>query len=70
MDRESMERLKLDRRLIRRRGWMSKEDLGRELAELPDVSHKVAPREETAASAESPEADAPPRGAPEAPPAD
>jgi len=43
MDRESMRRLRLDRRLIRRRGWLSEEDLERELAALPDVSHKIAP---------------------------
>ena len=43
MDRESMRRLRLDRRLIRRRGWISEEDLERELAALPDVSHKIAP---------------------------
>jgi hypothetical protein len=38
-----MRRLRLDRRLIRRRGWLSKEDLERELTALPDVSHKIAP---------------------------
>jgi hypothetical protein len=43
MDRESMKRLRLDRRLIRRRGWVSKEELERELTALPDVSHKIAP---------------------------
>ena len=43
MDRESMRRLRLDRRLIRRRGWLSEEDLERELTALPDVSHKIAP---------------------------
>ena len=43
MERESMRRLRLDRRLIRRRGWLSEEDLERELAALPDVSHKIAP---------------------------
>ena len=42
MDRESMRRLRLDRRLIRRPGWLSKEELERELAALPDVSHKIA----------------------------
>ncbi len=45
MDRESMKRLRLDRRLIRRRGWVSEEELERELAALPDVSHKIAPVE-------------------------
>ena len=43
MDRESTQRLKLDRRLIRRRGWLSEEELQSELASLPDVSHKIAP---------------------------
>ena len=43
MDRESMEQLRLDRRLIRRRAWISPEELERELEKLPDVSHKVAP---------------------------
>ena len=43
MDRKSMRRLRLDRRLIRRRGWVSEEDLERELTALPDVSHKIAP---------------------------
>lgn len=42
MDRRSTAKLKLDRRLIRRRGWISKEDLERELAALPDVSAKMA----------------------------
>lgn len=46
MDRESMEKLKLDRRLIRRRNWISPEELQRELDALPDVSHKVATVEE------------------------
>jgi hypothetical protein len=43
MDRESTRRLRLDRRLIRRQGWLSEEELERELAALPDVSHKIAP---------------------------
>ena len=43
MDRVSTQRLRLDRRLIRRRGWLSEEELQRELAALPDVSHKIAP---------------------------
>ena len=37
MDRKSTRRLRLDRRLIRRRGWMSEKELERELAALPDV---------------------------------
>jgi hypothetical protein len=43
MDRESMKRLRLDQRLIRRRGWISKQDLERELSALPDVSDKIRP---------------------------
>ena len=43
MHRESMRRLRLDRRLIRRRGWLPEEDLERELTALPDASHKIAP---------------------------
>ncbi len=42
MDRRSTSKLKLDKRLIRRRGWISKEELERELAALPDVSAKIA----------------------------
>ncbi len=51
MDRESMKRLKLDRRLIRRRGWISKQDLERELSALPDVSDKIQPPESQDAEA-------------------
>jgi hypothetical protein len=53
MERESMEQLKLDRRLIRRRAWISPEELERELAKLPDVSHKIAPPDEDDASREA-----------------
>jgi hypothetical protein len=45
MDRESKERLRLDRRLVRRRGHLSPEELERELAKLPDVAHKAVPLE-------------------------
>ena len=43
MDRESKERLRLDRRLIGRRGHISREDLERALAALPDVASKAVP---------------------------
>ena len=43
MDRESKERLRLDRRLIRRRGHLTPEELARELAALPDVANKATP---------------------------
>lgn len=43
MDRQSRERLRLDRRLIRRRGHMSPEELERALGALPDVAAKAIP---------------------------
>ena len=43
MDRESKERLKLDLRLVRRRGHIAPEELERELSRLPDVTHKSVP---------------------------
>ena len=66
MDRESMKKLRLDRRLIRRRGWIRPNELEKELSRLPDVSDKVAPIEEDAPGAN--EADAPPDPDSEAPP--
>jgi hypothetical protein len=41
MDRRSVENMKLDRRLIGRRGWISEKDLQRELSQLPDVADKA-----------------------------
>ena len=55
MDRRSMERLKLDKRLMRRRGWISKEDYEREIASLPDVSGKVAEPEHEPEGQEPPQ---------------
>ena len=43
MDRETISKLRLDKRLISRRGWISPDDLERELEALPDVSSKIAP---------------------------
>jgi len=40
--------MKLDRRLIRRRGWISEPDLERELAALPDVASKAASKDSEA----------------------
>lgn len=45
MDRETISKLRLDKRLIHRRGWISSEDLERELEALPDSSSKIAPVE-------------------------
>ena len=41
MNREAMQKLRLDRRLIRRRGWIGDAELQRELASLPDVEAKA-----------------------------
>lgn len=38
--------LKLDRRLLRRRGWIDRQELEKALADLPDVSDKAAPQGE------------------------
>jgi hypothetical protein len=38
--------LRFDRRLLRRRGWLSAEELQRQLDSLPDVSEKVQPPDE------------------------
>lgn len=43
MDRDTMNKLRLDRRLIRRRGWIDEAALDQELESLPDVSDKAAP---------------------------
>ena len=45
VDRKSLEWLKLDRRLIRRRNWIPSKELQRELDSLPDVADKAAPIE-------------------------
>ena len=63
MDRDSMKRLRLDQRLIRRRGWISGEELERELADLPDVSHKVAPQDDEGSEADAPSPAAAPQPA-------
>ena len=56
MDRQSRERLRLDHRLIRRRGHMSQEELERALGALPDVASKaVTVRVEEVARPETPE---------------
>jgi len=50
---DSMKTLRLDKRLIHRRGWIDPEQLERELAALPDVAAKVRPPEEEGAGAGS-----------------
>ena len=58
MDRETMSKLRLDKRLTRRRGWISRDDLDRELEALPDVSSKIAPIEEPDGEPGTPEPEA------------
>jgi len=41
MAHDSIRKLKFDRRLQRRRGWVDPTELAKELADLPDVSHKA-----------------------------
>jgi hypothetical protein len=41
MNRESLDKLRLDRRLISRRGWMSATERQRALEALPDVASKA-----------------------------
>jgi len=66
MDRESVERLRFDRRLQRRRDWVESSDVEANLEALPDVSDKMT----TAAELEAEEAEqaaAEPEPAPAAP---
>ena len=41
MNRDSMNALRLDRRLLRRRGWLTAEELEEQLAALPDAAEKA-----------------------------
>jgi hypothetical protein len=41
MNRQSMQKLRLDRRLIRRPGWLSQSEIDSEIEALPDSSHKA-----------------------------
>jgi len=42
MNRQSLEKLRTDRRLAGRAGWISRADLTRETEGLPDASGKIA----------------------------
>ena len=57
MNREATEKLQFDKRLINRRGWISKAELEKLLEALPDVSHKIAPVEEEELSEVGPAAE-------------
>ena len=54
MNREATEKLRLDRRLVYRQGWISRAELEKNLEALPDVSHKIAPSEEEELSEAAP----------------
>ena len=41
MDRESLERLRFDRRLQNRRGWLAPGELERHVESLPDIKDKL-----------------------------
>ena len=45
MNKRSLEKLRMDRRLAGRKGWISKADLAGEADSLPDASEKIAERE-------------------------
>ena len=45
MNRRSLEKLRMDRRLAGRKGWVSKADLAGEAEGLPDASEKIAAKE-------------------------
>ena len=48
---EALRDLRTDRRMLERRGWLTRQELATILAELPDVADKVAPQEEPPAPA-------------------
>lgn len=52
MNREAQEKLKFDRRLHVRPGWLSEAELASECESLEDVSHKVWVEEPTEAPAD------------------
>lgn len=62
MDRESVERLRYDRRLQRRSDWLGKDELEAHIESLPDSSEKMTrgfdDEEEASAAGPAPEAPA------------
>jgi hypothetical protein len=48
---EALRDLRTDRRMLDRRGWITRQELATTLAELPDAADKVAPQEEPPAPA-------------------
>lgn len=47
MDQRSIGKLKFDRRLERRRGWVDSKEVASEIESLPDSADKAAPPEES-----------------------
>ena len=43
---EALNDLKVDRRMLDRRGWITRQERAAALAALPDCADKVAPQEE------------------------
>jgi hypothetical protein len=44
---ESLRDLKVDRRMLERRGWITRQERAAAFAALPDSADKVAPQEES-----------------------
>ena len=59
MDNESIDRLKFDRRLANRRGWLEAQELEQELASLPDATDKIHVASDEPEETEAPSAPAP-----------
>jgi hypothetical protein len=53
---DALRKLQLDRRLLDRRGWITRDARERALAELPDVADKAAPAEPVEREEAGPEA--------------
>lgn len=53
MAHESLRNIRLDRRLLQRRGWIQAEQLDEELSALPDVSEKARRGDEEASGSET-----------------
>ena len=63
MDGKEVTKLRMDKRLIGRRGWVSKEDLQAELAQLPDAADKAMTAQAEPGEADSGISDPPSPGA-------
>jgi hypothetical protein len=67
MDRNSMKQLRLDRRLVRRHGWITDQELAQALENLPDVSQNAVTLGEAADDASAQRAATPSSGSEVAP---